>query len=345
MQLKDMKRDIVENKMDRVYLIHGRESYMIDEIVKMLKESLNEGMMDFNLKVIEGESADFSDIMESVETLPFMDERRITIVRELPIFKSGKNSWSDDDEARLLKYIEKIPTSSVLAFVSQEGIDKRKKPVKHIIKFGSEVSCDKLRGSELIGWVKKKFESSGLSISNSDIIYFIKTCDYESKNSPKTLRDVENDIMKISSYLSGDKEVKRAAIDKLSATSLENDIFRLIDCIGTRKGAQAVKILDDMLLQGTSGIMVLSMIGKQFRIMFQAKELKELGYSQSAIAQKVDAHQFVVKKALAEGLKFTPGQIKDVLNECSNIDGLIKTGLIQEKIGIEVLISQLCSKK
>ena len=129
------------------------------------------------------------------------------------------------------------------------------------------------------------------------------------------------------------------------ATSLENDIFRLIDCIATRKGAQGVKILDDMLLQGTSGIMVLSMIGKQFRIMFQAKELKELGYSQSAIAQKVDAHQFVVKKALAEGLKFTPGQIKDVLNECSSVDQLIKTGLIQEKIGIEVLIFQLCSKK
>ncbi|KDR95052.1 DNA polymerase III, delta subunit [Peptoclostridium litorale DSM 5388] len=345
MQLKDIKRDIVENKMDRVYLVHGRESYMIDEIVKMLKESLNPGMLDFNLKVIEGESAGFSDIVESVETLPFMDEKRITIVRELPLLKSGKNSWSEDDEARLLKYIENIPTTSVLAFVSQEGIDKRKKPVKHIIKFGSEVCCDKLRGSELIGWVKGRFESSGLSISNSDIIYFLKICDYESKNSPKTLRDVENDIMKISSYLSGGKEVTRAAMDKLSAASLENDIFRLVDCIGTRKGAQAVKILDDMLLQGTSGIMVLSMIGKQFRIMFQAKELKDLGYSQSAIAQKVDAHQFVVKKALAEGLKFTPGQIKDILNECSNIDQLIKTGLIQEKIGIEVLISQLCSKK
>ncbi|AHM56743.1 DNA-directed DNA polymerase III delta subunit [Peptoclostridium acidaminophilum DSM 3953] len=345
MQLKDMNRQIEENRIKPAYLLYGREVYIIEEIIHKLKSTLIKDFAEFNMAILDGSETSLSKIKEACETLPFMDQRRLVLVKETELLKGKRKIFSEEQEAELIEYLASIPQTTVLVFSVHGDIDGRRKLAKAFTKLGTSLDCDKLRGNELISWAKAQFESRNMIISISDIVYFLKLSDYESKNSQKTLQDIENEMMKICSYISPGNEVTKASIEKLAAVSLENDIFKLIDCIGKKQAAEAIKIFDEMTVQGTSAMMVLSMIARQLRLMLQTRELKEAGYSPKQIAQKLEIHPFVAGKALSEGTAFSGNQVSRAIDECAQTDLNIKSGLIGERMGIEILIAELCLKK
>ena len=46
MDYKDIIRNIKSKNFENIYLLYGREYYLIDNAIKNLKESLNESMLD-----------------------------------------------------------------------------------------------------------------------------------------------------------------------------------------------------------------------------------------------------------------------------------------------------------
>ena len=52
MDYKDIIRNIKNKNFENIYLLYGREYYLIDNAIKNFKESLNESMIDFNLDII-----------------------------------------------------------------------------------------------------------------------------------------------------------------------------------------------------------------------------------------------------------------------------------------------------
>ena len=99
----------------------------------------------------------------------------------------------------------------------------------------------------------------------------------------------------------------------------------MIDCIGSSNAGMAIKVFKDMIVDGEPVLRILSMIGRQFRIMLQGKQLKSLGYTPNIIAQKLSLHPFVVTKAIAASNNFSNEELVSVLNEVMNIDYSIKT--------------------
>ncbi|MDX5688981.1 DNA polymerase III subunit delta, partial [Clostridioides difficile] len=49
MNYKDIIRNVKEKNFEKMYLFYGREYYLIENAIKAFKDSLNEGMLDFNL--------------------------------------------------------------------------------------------------------------------------------------------------------------------------------------------------------------------------------------------------------------------------------------------------------
>ena len=65
-----------------IYLIVGEQDLLLEQAVEALKASVGEvADLDFNLETFEGESASADDIVAACNTLPFVSERRLVIVR------------------------------------------------------------------------------------------------------------------------------------------------------------------------------------------------------------------------------------------------------------------------
>ncbi len=98
-----------------VYLIVGEQDLLLDQAVEALKSSVAEvADLDFNLETFEGESASADDIVAACNTLPFVSERRLVIVR-------GVDKMSKDAAEALVRYAEDPSPTTILALVGQEA--------------------------------------------------------------------------------------------------------------------------------------------------------------------------------------------------------------------------------
>ncbi|MEG0854888.1 MAG: DNA polymerase III subunit delta [Terrisporobacter sp.] len=344
MDYKDIIRNIKDKNFENIYLLYGREYYLIDNAIKNFKESLNESMIDFNLDVIDGKEVFPDQLLSSIETLPFMDDKKITIVKDFELLKGKRKNFYEGDEKYFIDYLDNISDSTVLVFVVYGEIDKRKKIVKKIQEKGIVFNCDKISDMDLFKWIKRKFEGFYTLIDNAQIMYFIESQGYRDKNSDKTLSDLENEIIKISSFVGKDNKVTNEVIDRLSQKKIENDIFKLIDYIGEKNSSSAIKILIDMIQEGESVLGIFAMISRQFKIVMQVRQLQIEGNSVNDIGQKLGLRQFVVNKALKQSRNFSDEIIIDMLNFILENDFKIKNGLIKDTLAIEILVSKYCQR-
>ena len=344
MDYKDIINNIKNRDLKNTYLFYGREYYLIENAIKEIKSTLNEGMIDFNLDIVDGRDTTLDQLISSIETLPFMDDRKIVILKDFELLKGKKKNFSDDDEKYFTDYIDNIPQSTILFLVVYGDVDKRKSLIKKISKNGIVFNCDKLSDMDLFKWVKKKFELNEVIIDNAQIMYFIEQEGYRDKSSEKTLSDLENEINKISSFVGSNNKVTNDIIDQLSQKKVENDIFKLIDYIGNKNSSDALKILSDMLYEGESVFGIFSMIARQFKVIMQVRQLQIQGHSSKSIADRLKLHPFVVGKALKQTKNFSDDVIVDILNNILENDFKIKNGLIRDTLAIEILISKYCKK-
>lgn len=344
MVYKDIINNIKSNDLQKIYLFYGREFYLIDNAIKVLKSTLNPSMIDFNLEIIDGKETNLSQITNCIETLPFMDERKIVIVKDFELLQGKKKNFTDSDEEIFLKHLENISQTTTLVFLAYGEIDKRKSLVKKINKIGIVHNCDKLADMELFKWIKREFNKNEVDIDNQEIMYFIEQEGYRDKNSEKTLSDLLNEIKKIVAFTGKSNKVTKEIIDKLSSKKVENDIFKLIEYIGERKASSAMKILNDMLSEGESVLGIFAMISRQFRLIMQVRQLQNQGHTQKSISQRLNIQGFIVSKALRQASNFSDEIIIEILNYILESDYNIKRGLIREKLSMEILISQYCDK-
>lgn len=344
MDYKDIIRNIKNKNFENIYLLYGREYYLIDNAIKNFKESLNESMIDFNLDIIDGREVFVDQLLSSIETLPFMDDKKIIIVKDFELLKGKRKNFSEGDEKYFIDCLDNIPESTVLVFAVYGEIDKRKKIVKKIQEKGIIFNCDKISDMDLFKWTKRKFESFGVIIENSQVMYFIESQGYRDKNSDKTLSDLENEIIKISSFVGKENKVSNDIIDRLSQKKIENDIFKLIDYIGEKNSSFAIKILNDMISEGESVLGIFAMISRQFKIVLQVRSLHAKGATVNEICDKLSLRQFMVNKALKQSRNFSEEIIIDMLNFILENDFKIKNGLIKDTLAIEILVSKYCQR-
>ncbi len=344
MKYRDIINDIKSKNLKNIYFLYGREYYLIDNAIKNFKESLNESMIDFNLDVIDGKEVTLEQILSSIETLPFMDDKKITIVKDFELLKGKRKNFSEGDEKYFIDYLDNISESTTLVFAVSGDIDKRKKIVKKIQEKGVVFNCDKISDMDLFKWTKKKFESFNVIIENAQVMYFIESQGYRDKNSEKTLSDLQNEIIKMSSFVGEGNKIDNEVIDKLSQKKIENDIFKLIDYIGEKNSSSAIKILNDMIEEGESVLGIFVMISRQFKTVLQVKELQLQGSSINDICKRLNIKQFIVNKAIKQNRNFSYDKIIDMLNFILENDFKIKNGLIKDTLAIEMLISKYCQK-
>ena len=134
MNYKDIIKSVNNRDFKNIYLFYGREYYLIENSINAFKNSLNESMLDFNLDIIDGKEIILDQVISSIETLPFMDDKKIVIIKDFELLKGKKKNFTDSDEKYLIDHLDNIPESTILVFVVYGDIDKRKNIV-NLIKF------------------------------------------------------------------------------------------------------------------------------------------------------------------------------------------------------------------
>lgn len=341
MNYKDVLLDLKNDCLGHLYLFYGIESYLIEHTIHAIKEKvIDKNFESLNYQVMDGKETTVDQIINACETLPFMGAKRMIYIKDLECFYNKKKNISEGEEERLITYFQNLPATTHLFFVVTEAVDKRKKIVKAIKKHGEIVVFDKLTEKDAYKWVAKTFGKQHKKIYEKEITFLLEVTGYLDKNSVKSLKDLENEINKLVSFVGDKKIIQREDIELLAPRFIENNIFSLVEAIGTKNGDKALKLLNDMLLEGEAETKILYMIIRQFRHLLQIKLMEAQGYTAMAIAPKLGLQQFVVKKYLKQAMNFSVDGLRKALQECLWIDESMKRGRIDQRLGIELFISK-----
>ncbi len=89
-QTKNLIQQIQRGKISPVYLLHGEETYLIeDTLAEMIELLAPKNVRDFNLDVFSDPAVSATEVLSMANTYPVMAERRVVVARN-PAFLGSR---------------------------------------------------------------------------------------------------------------------------------------------------------------------------------------------------------------------------------------------------------------
>jgi DNA polymerase-3 subunit delta len=342
----------INTEVKKLYLLYGRESYLLDRGLEEIKSRVVKGLEEINYTVFDKKNIDIIELQNACETLPFGSERKLVVIKDFFGLKTKtKKIESDEVEnkndtgSEILDIINNIYDDTCLLFVSYGDIDRRKKIFKDINKIGSVFEFKKIDKKDLIQWIFRFVKNAGKIIEYDSIEYLIQNMGYLDKNSEANMYSIQNELEKILSFSGDEKTVGLDIIKELVKEPIENDVFKLIDTCLEKDIPNSLKIYSDLLLRGESTYSILGLISWGIKNLTKIKELKEEGLDIKGIASGLKMNEYVVRKNINKCNYINYKTLESALEKCIKCETDMKTGMYteksMEKFAAEVLLTEL----
>ncbi|HOM01268.1 MAG TPA: DNA polymerase III subunit delta [Acetivibrio sp.] len=337
MSIDKLKLEIKNESLNKLYLFYGEEEYLKKFYLGKIEEIiLRDDTTGLNKVVIEGRT-EASKIIEACETMPFFAEKKLVVVKKSELFSSKKSKTSKDSKKdELIEYLQSMPNYTCLVFY-EEDIDKRLKITGAIKKHGMMVEFPFQKPPELVKWAVRVFKSYDKEIDASTASYFIDICE-------EGMTEILNEINKVVLYLGERPKVNVDDIKKVCTKSIKSRIFDLIDAIAERKLDLALKLLNDMIILKEPMPKVLFMIAKQLKQLLELKLLRSKGMDGKEACSKMGVNPYAVNKMIRQSDCFSLDKLKKAVQEALELDLSIKTGKINDRTAVEILICNLAAE-
>jgi len=332
MDRKEFSQLIKTGAAHGAYLFEGVEENLKAATLQALRKAiLPEGMEELNESVMDAPEA--SAIIAACETLPFLADKRLVIVREHPAL-TGR---SDADE-KLLAYIPQVPDSAVLVFLCRGKADARKKLYGAIKKVGGIVTFAPLTDAELNAWVVKTFAGLGKSVSPQTASVLTFTVG----NDTALLR---REIDKLAA-LAGDRDtVTEEDVHAVATRSVECTVFEMVDAVVAGQSAKAFGLLRDMLTTGSDRLGILAMLLRQFRLMQHIKIMQYEKLSPADIKTRLGIAPFAADRCIRQAAGYTGGQVKRAVQICLSAEYKVKSGGWNQEGALEAAMLEIFNLK
>lgn len=341
MSYSKLTKDISSGKIQPVYCFYGVEPYLMDQLIKQLKEAVvDSAYADFNEQTLDGTKLMIDDGVSAFETLPFFSEKRLVVIKQVPWFGS-KASLSEQDEGKLMAYFEN-PCPSTVAILLCDGVDKRKKLGKLLQKQGALYEFDKLDEGSLRKLLSDKLGELGCKMSQENLQYCIYLLGYLEKDADRDLYEVLGQLERIASAASG--EIDRAMLERMLEKPLDTNIFAYMDAISDGKTLEALKIKQQLLSEDFNEIQINAMLYKHFRNLYKTVLWLNKGYNATAVAEKLGVHPFSAKKYASQCRQFREPYLKQVVIDLAELDHRMKTGRITFEQALDLMTVCLSQK-
>lgn len=338
---KDLKAGNIKSPV----LLCGEEQYLVHWAAELLvKKYVNQATATLDFTKLDPEGITVEKIRESCETLCMLSEKRVVLVPEFPPALGEKlKGFSESDEKDLTQYFEELPDTCMLIITAGPPDSKKRKKSRiqtAVSHCGTVYDFGPLSGAQLRSFIMKRFKASGKVCRNSVIDMLIQDSGYGNKEIDYNLYNLENDIRKIIAHSNGD-EIVSSDVALTISTNLETNVFAMLDAISRNRKDEAYRLLHNLLTGGESIYGLLALITSQLELILEVKEMREEGLGLSQIHKLLGIHEFRIKKAMSVTEKYSLDGLKRILSKAYEIDGNIKTGLLDQTLALELFIAEI----
>ena len=328
MDRKEFMQAIKEGRLRGVYLLEGtEENIKASALAALRKKLLPEGLEELNENLLDNPAADA--LIAAAETLPFLADQRLVVVREHPAL-TGKSEAED----KLLEYIPKVPESTVVVFLQRGKADARKKLYKAVQKHGHVVSFAQLSDVELNQWIIKAFDGMGKQCSPQIASLLAFTVG----NDTALLR---MEMEKLSALAGEHGDIQEEDVRAVSTRSIECTVFEMVDAVVAGQEGKAFGLLRDMLTNGSDRIGILAMLLRQYRLLQHVKIMQYEKKSPQDIKQRLGVAPFAAERCIRQAQAYTGREVKQAVDICLETEYRIKSGKMNQEGSLEAAMLEI----
>lgn len=323
--MKNIDEDIKKGSFRPVYLLYGEEDYLKKQYGKKLKQALSSEGDTMNTGIFEGKQINPEELIDLAETLPFFAEHRLILVENSGFFKSSCDKLAD--------YMKQIAPAACFVFVEDE-VDKRSKMYKAVKSAGRAVEFPRQKEDLLTRWILTRLKRENKKITQPVMQLFLETAGTDMEN-------IDKELEKLFCYTLGRDVITEEDVKAVCVGQTDGRIFDMVNHIAEQRQKQALELYYDLLALKEPPMRILFLVARQFQNLLLAKELRSQGYDSRAISARLGIPEFAARKHLAQSGHFTPKQLKKAVSDCVQAEEDVKTGNMNDRMAVEVLIVRL----
>ncbi len=321
-----------------IIFLHGADTYRSRRLLQELKNKFTRDL-DPNassLSVVDGQTATLKEIGEKINTGSLFVKKRLVVISN--IFKNKKEKVFGE----LAVYLKKFSgdEDNILIFHDEEVGGKgsalkaeAKKLFALLVKQPYTQEFKTLSGPQLLSFIKKEAATHKKNIKVDAASLLINLT-----NSDVWL--IASEIRKLAYHADG-PEITTEAVKEMVSGVYDENIFGLTDALSAKNKKLAIKLLEEQYAAGLSDEYLLTMLLRQFKILFQIKTALDDKINPDEIAPRLKLHPYIVKKGIMQAKNFTSHSLRDHVNNLINLDFLNKTGRGDIKTELVMMIYSL----
>lgn len=346
-----------------LYILHGDDEFTrAEKVAELRAQVLAEGMGDLNISVQDGRQLDLVELINICNTVPFLSTQRLVIVENLLQREPVVDEDSDESTPPvrrpsivpgLLEYLPHMPASTHLALVENRTLKTNHPLLKACRKFSdfSEHVFKRPSDNELPRWIAQRAARHGVRIAPQAAALLAQYVSPRSSKSSRdddlrpVLRTLDTELAKLAAYQDYAGTVTAEDVRALVNRAHQDDIFALVDALGTRQTRRAMQLLREMLDGGHKELYLLAMVSRQVRLIISAKDLADRERpTPDDLARTLRVHSFVAGKLLDQARRFTMEALIYLHRQVTDTEFAIKTGA-NASLALEMLVLEICQRR
>ena len=343
MKFGEFMASLQKSELKHVYLLAGEEHYLEKAREKLFAQLFASQQEQAGaLQKLTG-ALDADDLVGLIETAPFFASKNVLLLQDTSLFKENKEegenkkSGKDKKMERLLATLADIPEFSYVIFVQNGKADKRRKLYKAIEKYGAVLEAEAVRAWNINDWLQGKLQSLNKDMDREAMAYFSGVV---STMQTISLEFLDKEFDKLALFTK-ERQITKDLLAKVFAGLPEVSVFAMLDAISERKAKKALQLLRRQLNDGTYFTVILALLTRHVRQLWQAQVLQQQGIRGKALAKPLELNPFIAEKLGRAAMQFPESVLKRNMLELIDADYFLKTGQAGEEV-LEHVVIDLC---
>ena len=320
--MQKLNEEIKTGQLRQVYLLYGEEDYLRKQYRDKLKNALLGDGDSMNYHYFEGKDVPIGEVIDLAETLPFFADRRVIIIENSGLFKSGGE--------QLAEYL-KEPSDTAFFVLAEREVDKRSKLFKAVSAKGRAIEFAAQDEMILKRWVIGILKKENKKMTERDLEYFLE-------KTGTNMENISKELEKLVCYRMEEEIITREDIEEICVRQVNNQIFDMINAIADKRQKVAMELYYDLLTLKEPPMRILFLLARQFNLLLQVKELKKKGYPAKIIGENVGLPGFIAGKYVSQSEKFSTKNLRMAVTDCVAAEEAVKTGKMNDVLSVELLL-------
>jgi len=300
------------------------EPLIADQVIQKIVDALVEpSLRDLAYNAYYADDTDPGEVVSVANTLPFLSERRVIVVRGVESYES------ETAMARLLPYLADPCESTVLVLVANQ-VDQRRKLFKTCEKGGFVVPCPQLSEPDVRQWITNAAKGMGKDIEPDAVVEVIARSGFH-------LSDVANAVRIVTEFVGPEVErIKQEHVVTACADVAEDQIWSLTDAIADSDVKKALVVLRELMAMGKSEFEVLGSINWLLKTAYDVAVTPPNHPRMKGYAQR---------KCVPLAKKFGAAKIGDAFALITETDFMLRSTGTEKLLMIELLVVKLAAPR